>query len=527
MENTNSSAKEKGHTPFVTVYTQVYNTKPFLTQCIESVLAQTFTDFEYIVVDNGCTDGSSELLDYYSKQDHRIRLIRHEKNQRGFWPRLISESAAGYCLTVLDSDDWWEPNYLERLVNMLETEKLDIACTGSVMHHMASGEQGLRSIEQPMILEKEDFARELPWYHAFFRTVWGKLIRMEFVRSLPENAVPVIIYGGDTLWCFQLLRHVDRIGIDNSVLYHYRIHSKSISYQYNSKRFEADVYLYNDAVDFLSAYGPVSQQNRDFLQCVYSNAVIDTVGVIQKSTLSPAEKLREYRTIAGHSLTQTAYQECTYDAAVQSRTYLLKAALRAGIAVGSKQDQDLSTTMQLLSPHCGLAVSPSSAPLFAKEPELLQALIQDDPEPILDSLLTRLEGNQGVKKFAIPQAIQALAVNHSLLCQITDIAFLRKYTEIYRMLWHKETLPALDAMTGLLLENQVDSGKETFLQLYVSLAAVENQASAFIFGKLQLAWLYLRQNRYQECRSLADELTGMGVNNEDMAALREELEKVL
>jgi len=516
----------KDHTPFVTVYTQVYNTKPFLAQCIESVLAQTFADFEYIVVDNGCTDGSSELLDYYSKQDNRIRLIRHEKNQRGFWSRLISESAAGYYLSILDSDDWWEPNYLSRLIAFSEENNLDIACTGTVMHHMASDTQSLRKTDCAAIIPKVNFAKCLPYYHAFCRTVWGKLIRTECFRSIIIDELPHLAYGGDTLYCFQLLRHAKRIGLDDSLLHHYRIHKKSMSFRYDPKRFEADVFLYNDAIDFLSTYSSISKQNRDFLQCVYANAVIDTVGVIHNSNLSPADKLREYRTIAAHPLTQASYHECTYDAAAQSRATLLQAALQAGIAVGARQNQDLPAIMQFLSPRCGMAVSNSSSPLYAKEPKLLQALIQDDPEPILENFLTRMEGNQDIKKFAIPEAIQAIAVNNPFLCQVTDNAFLRKYTKIYRMVWRGETLSALDAMTGLLLENQVSSGKETFLRLYVSLAAVENQAHAFVFGKFQLAQLYLRQGRYKECRGLVDELAEMGVDNEDLTALREKLERV-
>ena len=56
--------------------------------------------------------------------------------------------------------------------------------------------------------------------------------------------------------------------------------------------------LYEDAIKFLSSFGPVSSENRKFLQAVYANAVFDTIYVILNSTMSPAEKLRQYRTIA-------------------------------------------------------------------------------------------------------------------------------------------------------------------------------------------------------------------------------------
>lgn len=64
----------------VTICLQAYNTANFLPQFIESVLNQTFQDFEFIIVDNGCTDGSQELLKQYAARDGRINLIRYEEN---------------------------------------------------------------------------------------------------------------------------------------------------------------------------------------------------------------------------------------------------------------------------------------------------------------------------------------------------------------------------------------------------------------------------------------------------------------
>lgn len=65
--------------PKIIVYTRAYNTKPYLRQCIESVLNQTYSNFIYIIVDNGCTDGSSEIIEEYAGKDDRIRRIRFEK----------------------------------------------------------------------------------------------------------------------------------------------------------------------------------------------------------------------------------------------------------------------------------------------------------------------------------------------------------------------------------------------------------------------------------------------------------------
>ncbi|EOS64178.1 glycosyltransferase family 2 protein [Oscillibacter sp. 1-3] len=506
----------------ITICTLVYNTRPYIRQCVESVLNQTYPYFEYYLIDNGSVDGCKEILEEYAAKDNRIKLIRHEKNSLPApGSRVPHEYGVGRYYTTLDSDDWWEPDFLEHMLWFAEENRLEIACTGTVMHHVKSGTKSLRKLEEPLILSRAAFADALPWYHVFFRPLWGKLIRMECLRAESFDAVPALPYGMDTLWSFKTLRHAGRMGIDKSVLHHYRIFEKSLSYRYDRKRFQTDVLLYSDAIDFLSAFGPVSSQNRNFLQCVYSNAVIDTTGVIRSSALSPADKLREYRAIAADPITQTAYRECTDKSAQSSRTLLLQRALEAGAALEKQGDEDLRAVAQMLLPRCGQAVSKANTALFLEEPKLLDALYRDAPDDLVEDLLSRLEKNQSVKKYALAETIQALAVNHPFLCQIGDAVFLRKYGDLYRMIWRGETLDALDQMTGLLLEDQVSGGRETFLQLYICLSASLEQASAFIFGKCRLAQLYFRQNRLQECQSIVDEFAEMGLSDhEDIKRLR-------
>ena len=82
-------------------------------------------------------------------------------------------------------------------------------------------------------------------------------------------------------------------------------------------------------------------------------------------------------------------------------------------------------------------------------------------------------------------------------------------------------LAALDRMTALLLENTLLNSEEAFLRLYLTLAAVENQIPAFLFGKFRLAELCRRENRLEECRSLLAELAEMGAEFPGMDALKD------
>ena len=110
----------------VSVCTRVYNTKPYLAQCVTSVLSQTYKNIEYIIVDNGCTDGSKELLEEFAAKDKRIKLYRFEENRVAPLEfQMLLSHASGKYFTILDSDDWWESDYLERLVLLMEENNLD------------------------------------------------------------------------------------------------------------------------------------------------------------------------------------------------------------------------------------------------------------------------------------------------------------------------------------------------------------------------------------------------------------------
>lgn len=521
-----------------TVYisTTAYNAEKTICRCIDSVLGQTHGDFIYYICDNGSTDKTRQVLEIYAQKDPRIRVFSNFKNN--VWrPESLEYaefrrklSCDDYICT-LDSDDEYAPTFLEDTLAFLQTHQLDVAVCGSAFIDASSGQlSGNRVLpSELLLLNPADFAEMFPVYHQFMRTLWGKLYtgeaarHMNTIQTMPE-VIKSLPYGGDTLSVFSVLRHVGRVGISPQVLHRYYVSQKSSSYQYDPKRFFSDVYLYNDAIDFLTAFGPVSARNRNFLQAVYSNAVSDTTGVIQNAALSPADKLREYHTIASHPITLATYRECTDESAERSRTNLLVRALEAGAALGKQDDSDLRAAMQLLLPRCGQAVSAANAGLFLEDRQLLQMLLRDDADAVLNILLERLRSNQGVKKYALPETVQALAADNPLLCRINDAVFLRKYGELYEKVWKGERLDALDGMAGLLMDGKVSGGRETFLELFISLAAMENQIPAFIIGKMQLADLYFRQNRREECRSIILDLTEMGVENDELSSLRQELE---
>lgn len=109
--------------PFVSVVTPVYNTEKYLAECIESVLAQTYKNWEYIIVDNCSTDKSAEIAESYARKDSRIKIHQNEKflNIIPNWNRALNQISAQskYC-KVVHADDWLFAECIERMVELSE-----------------------------------------------------------------------------------------------------------------------------------------------------------------------------------------------------------------------------------------------------------------------------------------------------------------------------------------------------------------------------------------------------------------------
>lgn len=104
--------------PFVSIIIPVYNTEKYLPRCLDSVLAQSYSNFELILVDDGSVDNSGKICDEYAARDSRIRVL-HQDNQGVSIARNNGMAAAqGEYISFIDSDDWVEPDYLMSFINV-------------------------------------------------------------------------------------------------------------------------------------------------------------------------------------------------------------------------------------------------------------------------------------------------------------------------------------------------------------------------------------------------------------------------
>src|SRR5246127_6023313 len=110
-------------TPLVSVGLFVYNGERFIEEALQSILKQTFTDFELIISDNASTDRTGEIVKAYAERDNRIRYYRNEKNIGAGWnARRVYELATGKYFKWATADDFLEPDLLRRCVEILESD---------------------------------------------------------------------------------------------------------------------------------------------------------------------------------------------------------------------------------------------------------------------------------------------------------------------------------------------------------------------------------------------------------------------
>ena len=215
--------------PLVSVVTPFRNTAQYLTQCIESVLAQTYTQFEYILSDNCSTDGSTEIAEDYARRDPRIRLIR----QRALLPQVqhynsaLAEisSTSLYCKMV-QADDWIFPDCLRLMVQAFQQQE----SIGLVSAYDLKGDvvRGTGFPGETSMLCGREMAR------LYFRTglfVFGSPTTVMYRSALIREPQPFFEehrLHEDTEKCMQILEHWD-FGFVHQVLSFLRIDRDSIS----------------------------------------------------------------------------------------------------------------------------------------------------------------------------------------------------------------------------------------------------------------------------------------------------------
>ena len=209
----------------ISIIIPVYNVENFLEECIESVLNQTFLNFEAILVDDGSTDSSGEICDAYAKKDFRVKVIHKENGGLSSARNAGINIAQGEYFAFLDSDDVLHSDYLSVLYGLTLKHSADLVACDFIKGEQCFWETQNEKID---IRIGDEILLNMNINDVVVTVAWNKLYHNKFFRefgiSFPEGK----IYE-DMSFTPQVLLHAQKMVLTNKKLYFYRQRSNSIT----------------------------------------------------------------------------------------------------------------------------------------------------------------------------------------------------------------------------------------------------------------------------------------------------------
>ena len=258
----------------ISVIIPVYNVKDYLDRCITSVINQTYSKLEIILIDDGSTDGSSTICDKWVKEDGRIQVI-HKKNgglsdARNQGLRV----AKGELISFVDSDDWLGLEFYERLVNAINNDNSDIAaCTVEMVWEDKETHQ-LLTVCENTVLNNNEAQTALLLETKLKQPVWYKIYKREVIRALYFETGK---QHEDVFWSYQAIGNAARVSLIDYVGYYYWQRMNSImSRAYSIKHLDA-VEAYCNRYEYIKDHYPeleTKAKTSILSGCIYQGQMI-------------------------------------------------------------------------------------------------------------------------------------------------------------------------------------------------------------------------------------------------------------
>lgn len=212
--------------PLISVIVPVYKVEPYLSRCVDSILSQTFTDFELILVDDGSPDNCGKICDEYAEKDKRIFVI-HQKNSglsaaRNTGIDWFYEQGRSDYITFVDSDDWLHPEYLKVLMNGITDNDVKISVCNQKQVFSKVPHKNYDNFEYELI-SPEDLLLNHFWQYNY------ACIKLYHKSVFTDVRYPVGKIFEDTFTTYKVLHKCEKIACTDLQLYYYFRHEQSIT----------------------------------------------------------------------------------------------------------------------------------------------------------------------------------------------------------------------------------------------------------------------------------------------------------
>ena len=209
--------------PALSLVMSVYNVAPFLERCLESLTAQNLSGMEIVIVDDGSTDECPAILARYASEHPEMRVICQENGGLSAARNTGLDHISGEYVAFVDSDDWIDPGFYRRLLDLARANDLDIA-HGNAMYHFEGRREDhpiYRDDLSGEVMPGREVLRHRLGNKTFLHMVWMHLYRRDFIERLGMRFVPRLIHE-DVLWTTRAFLEAKRVAYDPTPGYFYR-----------------------------------------------------------------------------------------------------------------------------------------------------------------------------------------------------------------------------------------------------------------------------------------------------------------
>ena len=260
----------------ISIIVPVYNIdEKYLRKCIGSLIDQTFTDIEIVLVNDGSTNNSGEICDEYANIDYRIKLLHQDNKGVSAARNNGMKFASGDWITFVDADDWIELDFCEKLKNViLKYEDIDFLMFALKVNHLDKEFENPFWNEEFTFLNKE--SKEELQIQLLYKTISKfspphnmvgvavcKLYKAKFLKENNLTFKENLPLSEDGVFAFHALEKSEKVIYINEFLYHYRKHSESATFKYRKdavldytkgmKELENCLSIYNKGYQFYKA----------------------------------------------------------------------------------------------------------------------------------------------------------------------------------------------------------------------------------------------------------------------------------
>lgn len=241
-------SENRDNQPKISVIVPVYNVEKYLRRCIDSILAQTFTDFEVLLIDDGSTDTSGNICDEYAEKDPRIRVFHKENGGVSSARNRGLDNARGEWICFVDSDDWIDNVHLYDFMSF----NTDLVINGYKQISSDSNSiELIKTLDNIQVYSTKEIMSLLCnifSFHLLLGIVWNKRFRRDIIIREHIYFDEDISFREDEIFVFEYCKFIQSAATSNSITYNYVHYNNSLMHNTSYKDPDTLIYIFKKSL---------------------------------------------------------------------------------------------------------------------------------------------------------------------------------------------------------------------------------------------------------------------------------------